>query len=98
MLFGRYPPGLEGPCGDAHLCPQHVERIGDELANFLVAAHHQPEHRCLYTAYRQHTIVTRLSPYQGPGSGQIDAIEPIGTRPGLGRAIESMVVPIVADT
>ena len=37
-----------------------MERIGFEIANFGIAAHHEAEYRRLYPAYRKHAIVAGL--------------------------------------
>src|SRR5690554_532775 len=72
-----------------------MEGVGFEIANLGVAAYHEAEDRGLYPANRKHAIVTGLAPNQGPGSCQVNAVQPVGTGTRLGGAIERLITGIV---
>ncbi len=91
------PPGLQGAGADAQVSPQHIEGVGREMTDLLIAAHHQAKHRRLHASHRQHAIVARLAADQGPGAGQVDAVQPVGAGAGLGGAVERVIPGIVLD-
>src|SRR5690554_6899775 len=74
-----------------------MEGVGLEVANFGIAAHYEAEYRCLYPPYRKHAIVAGLAPNQGPGPGQVNAVQPVGTGTRLGGTVERLIAGIVFE-
>ena len=55
-------------------CP---ERYGDEIGDAAVAVDHQSQGRRLYSSYRQHALITRLTAQQGEQPAHVHADQPV---------------------
>ncbi|MNC12051.1 hypothetical protein D3C75_597640 [compost metagenome] len=66
-----------GRCNDVRF--DFEEIFSDEILNFFVATHHQPEYRRLHAPDGEHTLITRITPKNGVSAGHVDAVKPVGT-------------------
>ncbi|CCJ97842.1 hypothetical protein BN130_327 [Cronobacter malonaticus 507] len=73
------------------------EIFGDEVFNLFVAPHHQPQHRRLDAAYREHALVARVLPEQRPGARHVNAVKPVRAGAGERRGAERHKLAVLAQ-